>query len=207
MNALPHNFQHEDATDPQHGEDVRKDVFICVLETFSQDSFLESVSFGGQIEEKEYCIKGVDHILDVIDNIGFHAICREAVDVSSVTIDDWKQRIASIIDGYKLNDIYNCDETGLFYCALPDKTLAIKGQEGLRSMSTKGIQRETFAVRQPEVLFKARFHRRKRDRIPRIIPEQTNAITEKGISLDALEEDVLGTPKEKQPKGTATKNT
>ena len=76
----------------------------------------------------------------VTDNIGFHAIYREAVDVSSVTIDDWKQRIASIIDGYKLNDIYNCDETGLFYRALPDKTLAIKGQEGLHSMSTKGVR-------------------------------------------------------------------
>ena len=28
-------------------------------------------------------------------------------------------------------------------------------------------------MRQPEVLFKARFHRRKRDRIPCVIPEQT----------------------------------
>ena len=32
----------------------------------------------------------------------------------------------SIIDGYKLKDIYKCDKTGLFYY---DKTLAIKGHE------------------------------------------------------------------------------
>ncbi|KAK2171730.1 hypothetical protein NP493_1032g00031 [Ridgeia piscesae] len=34
-----------------------------------------------------------------------------------------------------------------------------------------------------------------------------NAISEKGISLDALEEDVLGTSKERQPKGPPTNTT
>ena len=34
-----------------------------------------------------------------------------------------------------------------------------------------------------------------------------NAISEKGISLDALEEDVLGTAKERQPKGPPTNTT
>ena len=62
-------------------------------------------------------------------NIAFNVISGEAADVSSETIDDWKQRIPSIIDGYALEDIYNCDETGLFYRALPDKTLSIKGQQ------------------------------------------------------------------------------
>ena len=33
--------------------------------------------------------------------------------------------ISSIIDGYKHDNIYNCDETGLFYRALPDNTLAV----------------------------------------------------------------------------------
>ena len=45
----------------------------------------------------------------------FNVISGEAADVSSETIDDWKQRIPSIIDGYDLENIYNCDETGLFY--------------------------------------------------------------------------------------------
>ena len=61
-------------------------------------------------------------------NIAFNVISGEAADVSSETIDDWKKRIPSIIDGYALEDIYNCDETGLFYRALPDRTLSIKGQ-------------------------------------------------------------------------------
>ena len=59
-------------------------------------------------------------------NIAFNVISGEAADVSSETIDDWKKRIPSIIDGYALEDIYNCDETGLFYRALPDRTLSIK---------------------------------------------------------------------------------
>ena len=62
-------------------------------------------------------------------NIAFNVISGEAADVSSETIDDWKKRIPSIIDGYALEDIYNCDETGLFYRALPDRTLSIKGQQ------------------------------------------------------------------------------
>ena len=62
-------------------------------------------------------------------NFAFHVICGEAADISPVTIDDWKQQIPSIINGYKLDNICNCDETGLFYRALPDKTLAIKDQE------------------------------------------------------------------------------
>ena len=59
-------------------------------------------------------------------NIVFHVICGEAADVSPLTIGDWKQRILSIIDGYKLDDTFSCDETGLFYRALPDKTLETK---------------------------------------------------------------------------------
>ena len=34
----------------------------------------------------------------------FHVICGEAANISPMTIDDWKQRIPSIIDGYKLDE-------------------------------------------------------------------------------------------------------
>jgi hypothetical protein len=32
------------------------------------------------------------------------------------------------LEGYKQRDIYNADETGLFYNVLPDRTLALKGE-------------------------------------------------------------------------------
>lgn len=34
------------------------------------------------------------------------------------------------MSGYKLNDIYNVDEFGLFYGALPSETLRFQGQSG-----------------------------------------------------------------------------
>jgi hypothetical protein len=33
------------------------------------------------------------------------------------------------MDGYKLKDIANCDETGLFFQALSNKTLCLKGEK------------------------------------------------------------------------------
>ena len=49
--------------------------------------------------------------------------------VDNIVVDDWKERLPDLISGYKPGDIYNMDETGLFYRALPDRTLAVKGQE------------------------------------------------------------------------------
>ena len=49
--------------------------------------------------------------------------------VDGIVVDDWKERLPDLISGYKPDDIYNMDETGLFYRDLPDRTLAVKGQE------------------------------------------------------------------------------
>jgi hypothetical protein len=42
-------------------------------------------------------------------------------------VDDFRSKIGKIVEGYKAEDIFNADETGLFFKALPDKTLAPKG--------------------------------------------------------------------------------
>ena len=42
------------------------------------------------------------------------------------TVNDFQSRIDTIVRDYKPQDIFNCDETGLFFRALPDKTLAQK---------------------------------------------------------------------------------
>ena len=39
----------------------------------------------------------------------------------------FKDCLSSIIASYNPQDIFNCDETGVFYRSLPDKTLACKG--------------------------------------------------------------------------------
>ena len=45
------------------------------------------------------------------------------------TVDDWKDRFPGIIKDYEPEEIYNMDETGLFFRALPDKTLTVKGAD------------------------------------------------------------------------------
>ncbi len=42
-------------------------------------------------------------------------------------VEDWKARLPTICEGYALRDIYNLDESGLFYRQLPDYSLSIKG--------------------------------------------------------------------------------
>lgn len=58
----------------------------------------------------------------------FKKVCGESAGVNEETTSDWLSKLPKIIDGYEPKDIYNCDETGLFYNCLPDRTLAVKGE-------------------------------------------------------------------------------
>ncbi|XP_052221853.1 tigger transposable element-derived protein 6-like [Dreissena polymorpha] len=62
-------------------------------------------------------------------NINFAAVCGESNSVNQVTVDDWVERLPTILAGYDLCDVFNMDETGLFFRALPDKSLSIKGED------------------------------------------------------------------------------
>lgn len=53
-------------------------------------------------------------------------VCGESGGVSSETVEDYKQRLPEILQEYDSKDIFNCDETGLYFRALPDKTLSDK---------------------------------------------------------------------------------
>ncbi len=41
----------------------------------------------------------------------------------------WLERIPSVVEGYELRNIWNCDETGCYWNALPDKGFAEKKKE------------------------------------------------------------------------------
>lgn len=45
----------------------------------------------------------------------------ESGDVSGATVDLSKERLPDILQGYSAEDIWNLDETGCFWRALPDK--------------------------------------------------------------------------------------
>lgn len=60
-------------------------------------------------------------------NIGQLSICGEANKVSQEQVDQWLLENADLINSYGPELTYNCDETGLFYNLLPNRTLAVRG--------------------------------------------------------------------------------
>ena len=60
--------------------------------------------------------------------IVFKRVCGESNDVAtdSEALSDWKRKLATILKDYLPSDIFNADETGIFYKLMPDKTLEFK---------------------------------------------------------------------------------
>ena len=52
-------------------------------------------------------------------------LCGEAADVPEDIVADWAKRLPSITAGYAMNDIYNADETGLYFRALPNRSMVL----------------------------------------------------------------------------------
>ena len=59
------------------------------------------------------------------NGIAFKKVCGEAksVDMTSTDMTEWGQRLSRLLEQYSPDDIYNANETGMFYRLLPDKTL------------------------------------------------------------------------------------
>ena len=63
-------------------------------------------------------------------SITFKSVQGEAGAVNMFVLNDWQQEILkATIDEFLPDDVYNVDETGLFWRLLPNKTLAFKGEQ------------------------------------------------------------------------------
>lgn len=62
-------------------------------------------------------------------NIKQHRVCGESGEVRGETVESWKERLPEILQGYSSRDIYNLDETGCFWRALPESGFGIKGTQ------------------------------------------------------------------------------
>ena len=60
--------------------------------------------------------------------IVWNQVCGEAKDTDEQVVSDWTKKLESLTAGYDPKNIFNCDETGLFYRALPTKTFALRGE-------------------------------------------------------------------------------
>ncbi len=57
-----------------------------------------------------------------------NTLSGEAADVSDSVVQDWQKRLPDLCRNYSPANIFNCDETGLFYRALPSRSLVQKGE-------------------------------------------------------------------------------
>jgi hypothetical protein len=58
----------------------------------------------------------------------FKKLAGESAEVSVTSVDAWLESLPSLLEGYEPRDVFNADETGLFFNVLPDRTLAYKGE-------------------------------------------------------------------------------
>lgn len=63
-------------------------------------------------------------------NIMGKVVCGEGGDANMETSDNWINTVLpSLVKDYDLNDVFNADETGLFFKCLPSRTLAFKNEK------------------------------------------------------------------------------
>lgn len=67
-------------------------------------------------------------IICYITAISYKAICGESSSVDENIVEEWTVVVKQICEGYDSKNIYNLDETGLFFRALPDKTMSLRGE-------------------------------------------------------------------------------
>ena len=70
-------------------------------------------------------------------------VCGESGYVSGGTISSWKERLPKLLQGYKAEDIFNLDETGCFWRALPESGFGERGKK--HSGGKKSKKRITIA--------------------------------------------------------------
>ena len=56
-------------------------------------------------------------------------VCGESGDVSGETVQSWKERLPEILANYSKEDIWNIDESGVLWQALPESGFAQKGRQ------------------------------------------------------------------------------
>ncbi|GBM91277.1 Tigger transposable element-derived protein 4 [Araneus ventricosus] len=87
--------------------------------------FAKELGHGGHL-------KGSNGWLENFKNghkIVFRKLCGESASVPESVCEEWIKDIPVLVKGYETKNIFNADETGLFYQCLPDKTAMFKDEE------------------------------------------------------------------------------
>ena len=64
----------------------------------------------------------------------YKTICGESASVTPEMTSKWRNNVLpALLERYSPEDVYNADETGLFYRCLPNKTYTLKGENASRN--------------------------------------------------------------------------
>jgi len=81
------------------------------------------------------------HRFKIRHHIVQKAICGESAEVNLEDCEDWRKSVLpGLLAEYAPCDIFNADETGLFFKCLPDKTLCFKNEKCHGGKQRKGSQ-------------------------------------------------------------------
>lgn len=62
-------------------------------------------------------------------NLAFKQMCGESGSVDQTLVTNYRaDKLCALLRQYPPENVFNCDETGLFYKMLPDKTLVLSGE-------------------------------------------------------------------------------
>lgn len=70
-------------------------------------------------------------------NLSLNILCGEGSTATQETVELWKSRVIEKCSGYESRNIFNCDETALFYKQLPKKSYTMHGDTNVGSKSSK----------------------------------------------------------------------
>ena len=70
-------------------------------------------------------------------DIKYNTFSGESADISENTVEEWINKLNELSQGFEPKNIFNFDETGLFYKLLPKKSYLIKGSQYIGGKKSK----------------------------------------------------------------------
>lgn len=114
-NALLEWFHEARASNIPISGVIFKENAILLAEKFGMQNFQASAGWLAKFKERY--------------GLAFKSISGESGSVDEKIVEEWKIELKGILDGYDQKNIFNADETGLFYNMMPNKTLSYKSEK------------------------------------------------------------------------------